>query len=294
MDQRTAPEEKFPEGKTAGGGGESSTRSTASKDKGKAKESSGGGRDEPAEPDTSFAIQLILNLDAGTISEMHSEGRPPSPFSGTQGAHRTAWTVLLEEVRVAIVNRAIPAAAQEVTTLANKYRTQETQLSGLGSKDEASEKRGSAWNAMGQYPGDITDAPPAVQPLLLQSYVKTLLTYVNLIPGATADVADTSGHGEGRHKKILNEHRSGAKRHPPEKLQTAIFGLLEIPSEENYDEEQEKDAVKKHLEKIRNIFPGVVEAAGITDDGWEQRKESGRKDEWTPVPSRKKKKKLND
>ncbi len=64
---------------------------------------------EEAEDQGPLTIQLQLAAD-GTVAGFRAGGRPDSPFSGTMGAHTTAWIVHLDRVRALIRGKTVEQA----------------------------------------------------------------------------------------------------------------------------------------------------------------------------------------
>lgn len=257
------------------GSSSGSSGGSAGSSKGKAKESDtstrGGdeqGEDEGdaqnAERKAPLTTQIILSAD-GTIADMRSAGRASSPFSGTMGRHSTAWLVHLDVIRTAIKGRTVPDAVAAVTTKADEYMAMsETLSAGFRDEEGQADQRETARAAMVQYPDKIGEAGPAVQPLLLQSYINALLTYVNLIPGITANVTQTGGDREAGHRKTLTKHQQVDQS----ELQEAIWGLLDIP--EQHSDEQGKALVANHIDLIGRAYPNVLENAGVSkDNSWD-------------------------
>jgi hypothetical protein len=60
-----------------------------------------------------LAIQVVVG-EQGKVAEVRAAGRPPSPFSGTQGAHTTAWTVHVDRVRRLVVGLSLADALATV------------------------------------------------------------------------------------------------------------------------------------------------------------------------------------
>jgi hypothetical protein len=88
---------------------------------------------------------------------------------------------------------------------------------------EQDRRRDEAQTLMDSYPATLTAAQATAAPLLLQSYVNALLTYVNFIPGIPAESGDTGGKGEGCSRRIVREHESGQHPASQRELRVTIF-----------------------------------------------------------------------
>jgi hypothetical protein len=131
-------------------------------------------------------------------------GRSPSPFSGTMGAHSTAWAAHIDEVRRALVNRSLPDAAAGLIELV-EYRHKHDKLYAKRGTLAASHRnlleaaRAQLDKAMEDLDA-LREADPQ-DPVALQAGLRGLidryLTYVNYLPGATVMGGDTRTHGEG-------------------------------------------------------------------------------------------------
>lgn len=148
-----------------------------------------------------MAIQIKLD-DKGEVSQMISSGRPASPFTGTMGAHSTAWVAHLDRVERRIIGKTPAAATAEMQKLGDEVlkfaggrkstyakHVQESYASSEKALRDLLKKDATASNI-----GD------------LQLLINALLSFYNLIPGVTRKKDDTGGKGEGTYRRILTNY----------------------------------------------------------------------------------------
>ena len=193
-----------------------------------------------------LATQLVLGA-GGRIVDVRMEGRSRSPFSGSMGAHTTAWVVHQERIRTALRNCTVDAALErlEVTLV--------PEVVAMGAR------LAKAKAASGAAPDDTPllasiraarSGSPAARLGLLQERINNLLTFINDTPGATLESTDTCGKGEGASRRILVE-REGGTATPVGTLQDAIVSLLDVST----DHQKEADV------SDRQPAPGTIRAA---------------------------------
>jgi len=224
-----------------------------------------------------LATQIVMNGE-GKITEMLSAGRSASPFSGTMGAHTTAWIVHLDRVRRAILGKDTDEAWTTVgTELFEEAKTMRENLKDafpgssfhVGLMDEA--KRN--FEEVGKKYESLDTQTKA---LFLQDYVNHLLTYINYIPGATLESADTGGKGEGRKRRTLLDYETGEADPGEEKVSQAISGLLDTKVVGSA--EKKRALVKNHREIIEKTYPRSHELAYPNKSVGNSAKKRGRSD----------------
>ncbi|MFD0150545.1 hypothetical protein ACWGQ4_28105 [Streptomyces sp. NPDC055721] len=204
-----------------------------------------------------------ISMDAnGTITGFESAGRSPSPFSGTMGAHTTAWVVHLDVVRRAIVGRSVPDAFAALSALTAEAESAQARMTpsftfvGSPHTDLANGARGALQRAAEQ----TANAPESTRVLFLQSMINALLTYLNYIPGATLEAAGTAGRGEGTLRNRLIEHERGDTPLGPWQLQDTLLGLLDLTAANAH---QRIVLMENHLRHVEHAYPHCVGDAGI-------------------------------
>lgn len=209
----------------------------------------------------SLASQIELD-DGGIIIGFESAGRSPSPFPGTMGAHTTAWIVHLDVIRRAILGKTVEVAIDNLRKLAKKAKETSRDMTKAGF--EVYEQR--LTESFGQLIyglGSAQNALPEVQPILLQQAINSLLTYVNYIPGATIEAAETGGKGEGTIRNRLRRHKRGEPLTGKE-LRGDLLGLLDLREVTNHG--QRLALLKNHLELVSDAYPECWEDSRLGKD----------------------------
>ena len=154
------------------------------------------------------AVELELGNDC-KISGLRFAGRTPSPFSGTMGAHTTAWVVHLDAMDATLRGKTLAEAVAALDAKMVKLRKKAAEMARLQKKDTAPEKLALADTEAEAFKGMSVDTPDAGA--RLQKYVGAVLTYINFIPGSTINKIDTGGKAEGKYRNVLLEYeRNGA------------------------------------------------------------------------------------
>jgi hypothetical protein len=216
-----------------------------------------------------LATQVFVDMQGTTahVTGVHSAGRSPSPLpGGTMGAHTTAWAVHIDAIRAAIVNKPLPEvlavlphlradAVAMCTRLERSFCPTATHREGLKIADDL----------MKHYLDSIGKVSDEAKPLFLQGFLNQLLTYVNYIPGATMEAADTGGKGEGTSRRtLLDFERTGDSRGTDVvTIQEAILKLLDLKVVE--DEAARLALVANHLAVISRAYPNSYRYARLTD-----------------------------
>ena len=208
-----------------------------------------------------LAMQISVAPN-GKINAINSGGRSPSPFSGTMGAHTTAWTVHVDRIRKALKGKTPEEAIRTVETVlvpeAYKLKADREKLFKIDSlhneKLTKAEENLKKFNTdLEGYKGDDS----IVKLLKLQEYLGNLLTYINYIPGSTLEAADTGGKSEGRHRRVLMEFEGGVRK-SKEELRKAIWGLLDL--QKDLTDKQRSQLEEQHNKVIKATYPTAYEA----------------------------------
>ncbi|WP_298737919.1 hypothetical protein [uncultured Chitinophaga sp.] len=158
-----------------------------------------------------MAIQIILD-EKGDIRQMLSSGRPPSPFTKTMGAHTTAWVVHLDRIRARIIGKDIAAAATALKEMSKEVLTFDEDRKRMPKGSNVPYVRPAAEKNI---KANEKVVPENANISTIQEMISAILTFFNLIPGVTVDKIDTTGHGEGKYRKVLllfEKHGRGASK----------------------------------------------------------------------------------
>lgn len=161
-----------------------------------------------------------------TITDAIIGGRTPSPFSGTMGAHSTAWVAHIDLVRRMVVNLPLETACTNLHAVAQDEMTS----SPLRKLKVDNDQQGFIDGATKALTSDLADLKDktslyryAIDPNTdktkltksqneitidligqLRKTIDSYLTLVNYLPGATVAEGDSSGHGEGAARNDIN------------------------------------------------------------------------------------------
>ncbi|MGV9883188.1 eCIS core domain-containing protein [Streptomyces sp. NPDC003006] len=235
-----------------------------------------------AQPEQDSERQYLtsqIEVEGGRISALHSEGRSPSPFSSTMGAHTTAWIAHMDSIRKGLIGRTLDEAAYFIVTHAfNEAQHMEStvgqafrpadddqgrhQLQRLATAKADFQALAAALGNVSRAASQGDEISMRRQPLVLQKAINALLTYINYIPGATLESADTGGKGEGTVRKDLRKHEDGSVPLQRGYLQAYLMKLLDVPGEAT--ESQLVALVENHLRIVGTAYPRSVGDAHLT------------------------------
>lgn len=194
---------------------------------------------------SSLAIQLVLGeLATGGfgILDMLSEGRPPSPFSQTMGAHTTAWIVHLDRIRKRVIGCSIEEAYGNIIALSEDVERKANQQVLF---EEEEEEEQSFYSSLFQTMNSYRAVAPSL--LALQDFINALLTFYNFIPGVTVDKANTKGRGEGTYRNLLISFEQRRQPRDRSLIRKALRSL--------FDGDQPSLMYEWHKQYVREAYP---------------------------------------
>jgi hypothetical protein len=240
------------------------------------------------EETTDTLVNQII-VKEGKIAGLISAGRARSPFSGTMGAHTTAWSIKVDQVRrLLLKNETLDGAYGAIVKLA------QTTVSGAAENVEKLKEQIEAYERKAKKPkqgGSTTDLDESdlmqksnqllgLQKaeseivtwmsarrtfLSLQQLISALLRYQNFVPGATLEAADTGGKGEPHALEILGN----PEQYAGEKIQWALVRTLDLSSEN----ENQAVLLAKHLDSMKSQYNEAWSLSGMQRMTPEQRYE---------------------
>lgn len=170
----------------------------------------------------------INNAGRFDVQEVIIAGRTPSPYTGTMGAHSTAWVAHIDQLRRTMVNLPLMDAAREMMGLAmdelgvaidlKKKNSTPTTLYHLKNKLSAkhqqllvtacaqlNEDKETIVKLINKLPFNLISEPDAIAVgAALQKLINSYLTFINYLPGSTVNGGDPSGHGEAAARSDLS------------------------------------------------------------------------------------------
>lgn len=157
-----------------------------------------------------LAVQVRFS-DKNLVDEVRMEGRTPSPFVGSMGAHSTAWAAHLDAIQGALRGRNLDAAIQAVLALSREAQASPLlDLLVFVLPDQARLLARSQIEL--QYFQRVmleTGTSELIRTTRLQQLIAAYLQFTNALPLHTAEAADTTGNAEGTHRARLLEFESG-------------------------------------------------------------------------------------
>ncbi|MCD1259022.1 hypothetical protein B5M42_009245 [Paenibacillus athensensis] len=155
------------------------------------------------------------NANNIAIADVLIAGRTPSPFTGTMGAHSTAWVAHIDAVRRQMIGYHLDEVCSYMTDFSIKQLNSPllrlTQYIHSDHREKLKLAGESLQLAVLQIApfkdeSNITSAQPVVAGL--QKLLGSLLTFVNYLPMATVAGGDPGGNGEGPARTLLNLHET--------------------------------------------------------------------------------------
>ena len=162
----------------------------------------------------------------GRVGDVVIVGRTPSPYSGTMGAHSTAWIAHVDKVRRSLMNtskeegfvRLIELAEGELKSpmLQDKYKNVLSKSHKGKLKDARKDLMGKV-NYYSKLVGTdkCKDLTKEDQANLHKNMINSYLFFVNLIPMSTVENGKTTGNSEGASRKNINRYEYAAAYFKP-------------------------------------------------------------------------------
>lgn len=169
-----------------------------------------------------MAVQVRVS-DGGLLEAVAMEGRTPSPFVGSMGAHSTAWVAHQDAVRRVVLKQTLPNAIGAVLILSLEAQTSPLlNLIPFILPDQArllahSQVELCYFQGAAQAVAQAEGASGLLQKVLLQQLIGAYLQFLNALPLHAAEAADTTGHGEGTHRQNLLSFEEGTLLDIPER-----------------------------------------------------------------------------
>lgn len=187
---------------------------------------------------TGFQASILLE-DDDRIGDVEMIGRTMSPFSGTMGAHSTAWAAHLDAVRRALIGKRLGEAIAKMKAKSEKaLKDRGLELSGLISEKHQLYLIG-AYNVLEariREADEEVSSIPIEQLEFLEQFIGDYLSFINFLPLSTVEVGNVpGGRREGEHRNFLLEYEERGEgvlplesRHNKEKiLREHIWGLYD-------------------------------------------------------------------
>jgi hypothetical protein len=233
-----------------------------------------------------FAVQIVLSEEVDTIGEevdtideLRVGDRPPSPFSGTMGAHSTAWMAHVLALQAQLKGLSILKAFEEMKTIIKEEKSSEAMHFRENLPQHNQQVLVDAMNDMDATVKKAQAARPARAVSALQEVIAAYFTFINYLPFATIEVGEVpKGRAEGTWVDNLKKYEAEqGKKRPTEKkkqeLRGWLWGLFDHKAVEtaakNFLSKEELyralwiTRLRIHLKTIGRAFPKATAASEI-------------------------------
>ncbi|OMP78054.1 hypothetical protein [[Flexibacter] sp. ATCC 35208] len=158
-----------------------------------------------------FQVTVLLN-DLDNIGDIITTGRTKSPFSGTMGAHTTAWAVHQDAVINTLTGLPLSSAILQLS-LMTQEAMKSPQLEFAGVIDEKHQIfLVAAFNEARKFVGKVGEnfkQNVGVKTAFLENFIATYLNLLNVTPLATiAKGGVPGGRREGQHRQFLKRYET--------------------------------------------------------------------------------------
>jgi hypothetical protein len=251
----------------------------------------------------SSGFQANVLVDGnGEVGDIVTTGRTPSPFSGTMGAHSTAWVAHIDAIRRTLGGLSVDKA---IEALVNKMEEalKDPSLLLLDTIDfkhkELLNQAGDELTIYISVSADVLKKQPHEQVFYLEDGIAKYLTYINFLPLSTIYEGKTDGRAEGMHRGFLINHEENPPKTVSVKLKKLLAEhLLGLYDWENVEKAgsslKDKETVKatdkyvvadkRFLDTIKEAYPQSYKDSEMSQELLDSlRKESGKKEEFIPT-----------
>ena len=183
-----------------------------------------------------FQATVLLD-EEGLIGDIQMQGRTPSPFSGTMGAHSTAWAAHLDAVRNKLIHLTLPQAINLLALESGKLmKDRSLTLAGLVSEKQQYSLIWSYNYLQEQLSTSTDEMQLEEQASFLEGLIADYLTFLNFLPLSTVETGSVpGGRSEGRHRQfLLNYEENGPsifnseqQKNPQGTLKHHLLGLYD-------------------------------------------------------------------
>jgi hypothetical protein len=194
-----------------------------------------------------------LIIEDNIIVDVQIAGRSKSPFSQTMGAHTTAWVVITDRIWSGLFGKTLEEAASILLKIGDEVETHlrdslnliRTDTKQLYALQQVIINLGQSQLMLQKIVGDFEktqnifnlvkpEVPSWERAAHLQEAIVAILDVVNITPGATLYVGDTTGDKEGHHRAVLLQHMDNPGCKTVEEVRKAVEGLLDIKHLDEY------------------------------------------------------------
>lgn len=224
----------------------------------------------------------VLTTDKGLIGDIITTGRTPSPFSGTMGAHTTAWVAHIDAIRHTLGNQSVDNA---IHILAKKMdealKDPSHKLTAIIDENHHHylKEYGRLLTEYISKIGNFLDESDFKWVGYLEQGIALYLTYINYLPLSTIYEAKTDGRAEGMHRGFLINYEENPQKPLTQKTKKLLLehmlGLYDWENVENAGNSledsdtvsvKEKYAVadKRFLDTMKEAYPQSYTDSGMS------------------------------
>lgn len=224
----------------------------------------------------------VLTTDKGLIGDIITTGRTPSPFSGTMGAHTTAWVAHIDAIRQTLGNQSVDNA---IHILAKKMdealKDSSHKLTAIIDENHHHylKEYGRLLTEYISKIGNFLDESDFKWVGYLEQGIALYLTYINYLPLSTIYEAKTDGRAEGMHRGFLINYEENPQKPLTQKTKKLLLehmlGLYDWENVENAGNSledsdtvsvKEKYAVadKRFLDTMKEAYPQSYTDSGMS------------------------------
>lgn len=166
---------------------------------------------------TGFQATVLLRTGIdGTpvVAAVSAVGRTMSPFSGTMGAHTTAWTVHVDAVRRLLRDQPLLTAIEMLRDKARNAIADESLVLANLLDEKQKVHLIDAWELLqDSLATNLHLSPVTTLTIYLEGLIAAYLNYINSLPLSTVQKGGVpGGRNEGRHRTYLNNHEAIAEK----------------------------------------------------------------------------------
>lgn len=227
----------------------------------------------------------VLTDEKGAVGDIVTTGRTPSPFSGTMGAHSTAWVAHLDAIRQTLSGLVVSEAIKTIAKKMEKSLTDPAlELKALIDVEHHQYYLNEYGKLLKEYRSQVdtyTKDEEFKQVAHLERGIALYLTHLNFLPLSTIYEGKTDGRAEGRHRQYLINYEKNPEKSPSKEtidlLREHLFGLYDrenVPDAgHTIDEKGEvssdqklKVADKRFLDTMKEAYPNSYKDSGMSEE----------------------------
>lgn len=210
-------------------------------------------------------------FEGNRIARVQVAGRPPSPLSGTMGAHTVPWMSLVRDLEDSLIGKSLGDAMESLVDAVLEERVQGENwlesVEGAAADGKPVAAIRNALDKLGRASDLLVGGKPGAN--ALQIAIAALLEARSVAPGAITDKAATGGRYEGGSHKILSDFEDSqklpaatAKRDGKARLERALASMLDV--------DPETETLLENVRGLKDRYPKSFRAVMNADEVTQQ------------------------